>query len=183
VESVNRDARIYVKVTERWYDPAEEANAAKSLIAEGCDVIAQHCDTVNPQIEAQLAGVWGVGYNSDLKNDLPGTVIVSVVWHWEAYYTRLIESVIDGSFTPEPYFGGINDGIVGLTSLDETLLPPGAAETIERARKRIESGEFDVFDGVMETNEGRFVGAEGETLSDSEITRGIDWYYRNVIER
>ncbi|MDR1019213.1 MAG: BMP family ABC transporter substrate-binding protein [Synergistaceae bacterium] len=183
VESVNRDARIYVKVTERWYDPAEEANAAKSLIALGCDVIAQHCDTVNPQIEAQRAGVWGVGYNSDLREDIPGTVIVSVVWNWGAYYARLIESVIDGSFTTAPYFGGISDGIVGLTSLDETLLPPGAALAVEEARERIASGEFDVFSGVMETNDGRFVGSEGETLPDSEITQGIDWYYRNVAEQ
>ncbi|MDR1515344.1 MAG: BMP family ABC transporter substrate-binding protein [Synergistaceae bacterium] len=183
VESVNRDARIYVKVTERWYDPAEETNAAKNLIALGCDVIAQHCDTVNPQIEAQRAGVWGVGYNSDLREDIPGTVIASVVWNWEAYYTRLIRSVIDGSFTTEPYFGGINDGIVELTSLDETLLPPGAAEAVETARERIISGEYDVFSGVMETNDGRLVGAEGETLPDSVITQGIDWYYRNVIEQ
>jgi basic membrane protein A len=183
VESVNPDARVYVTVTKRWYDPVEEAKAAKNLIAQSCDVIAQHCDTVNPQIEARRAGVWGVGYNSDLREDIPDTVIASVVWNWETYYTRLIMSVIDGSFTTEPYFGGINDGMVGLASTDGTLLPPEAAAAVESARERIANGEFDVFSGVMETNDGRFVGAEGETLSDGEITRGVDWYYRNVTEQ
>ena len=62
VYSVNPDAKVYVKVTNSWYSPTEETNAAKALISEGCDVIAQHCDTPNPQLEAENAGVWGVGY-------------------------------------------------------------------------------------------------------------------------
>jgi basic membrane protein A len=183
VESVNPDARIYVRVTERWYDPPEEANAARDLISDGCDVIAQHTDSDKPQTEARRAGVWGVGYNDDVGEHVPDTVIVSVVWNWGVYYTRLIRSVIDGSFTTAPYFGGMRDGMVGLSPLNETILPSGAREVIEVARGRVESGEFGIFDGVMETNDGRLVGKEGETLSDSEITFGIDWYYRNVIER
>lgn len=51
VYSVNPDAKVYVKVTNSWYSPEEETNAAKALIAEGCDVIAQHCDTPNPQLD------------------------------------------------------------------------------------------------------------------------------------
>ena len=47
VNSVNPDAKVYVKVTNSWFSPTEETNAAKALIAEGCDVIAQHCDTAN----------------------------------------------------------------------------------------------------------------------------------------
>ena len=48
VNSVNPDAQVYVKVTNSWYDPAEETNAAKALINSGCDVIGQHCDTPEP---------------------------------------------------------------------------------------------------------------------------------------
>ncbi|MCL1890389.1 MAG: BMP family ABC transporter substrate-binding protein, partial [Desulfovibrionaceae bacterium] len=96
VEMVNPEARIHVRTLESWLDPENEALAARSLIAAGCDVIAQHCDTPAPQIEAQRAGVWGIGYNSDMKADAPKAVIASVVWNWGTYYTRLIKSVIDG---------------------------------------------------------------------------------------
>jgi basic membrane protein A len=182
VESVNPDARIYVKMTNRWFDPMGEAQAARSLIADGADVIAQHCNTPNPQIEAQASGVWGIGYNSDMKDDSPQAVITSVIWNWGAYYTHLLESVIDGSFTTKPYYGGINDGVVDLSPLDESLVPPGVAEVVAAAREKMRGAGFDVFEGVMETNNGSVVGKEGGTLSDEEIKSGIHWYYRNVIE-
>ena len=77
VAEVNPDAQVYVKVTNSWLSPTEETNAAKALIAEGCDVIGQHCDTPNPQTEAEAAGVWGVGYNSDMEKDAPGATLSS----------------------------------------------------------------------------------------------------------
>ena len=40
---------------------------------------------------------------------------------------------------------------------------------------------FNVFDGVIETNDGTTVGTEGETLSDSDITGGMNWYFKNVV--
>jgi basic membrane protein A len=181
VESVNPDARIYVRVTHRWLDPAGESKSARDLIAEGCDVIAQHSNTPNPQIEAQRAGVWGIGCNSDMKSDAPDATVASVVWNWGVYYTHMVRSVIDGTFTTEPYLGDIEDGMVELASLNESLLPPGAAGAIASARGRIKGG-FGVFCGVMETNDGQTVGVPGETLPDDTIRLGIDWYYRNVIE-
>jgi basic membrane protein A len=183
VESVNPDARVYVRVIHRWLDPPGESQAAKYLIAEGCDVIAQHCNTPNPQIEASYAGVWGIGYNSDMRGDAPDATMVSVIWDWGVYYSRLVQSVIDGTFTSTPYVGDIKDGMAVLTEFNERLIPPGAAEAVRLARERIESGETDVFEGEMETNDGRTVGRPGERLSDAEIATGIDWYYRNIIER
>jgi basic membrane protein A len=182
VESVNPKARVYVKVTHRWYDPAGEAEAARTLIEAGCDVIAQHTNTSTPQIEAQRAGVWGIGYNSDMKREAPRAVITSVVWNWGFYYTHLVKSVVDGSFTTAPYLGDLENDMVGLALLDESLLPPGVAEAVIAAEKRIKSGEFDVFEGVMETNDGRFMGREKARLSYEEIMSTVNWYYRNVVE-
>jgi basic membrane protein A len=181
VESVNKKAKILVKITHRWVYPEGEFEAARSLADAGCDVIAQHCDTPQPQLAAQKAGVWGIGYNSDMRIDAE-TVITSVLWHWNAYYTYLVQSVINGTFTTEPYFGGLREGIVGLSPFNERLLPVGAAAAVEAMRKKIESGAFDVFDGVMETNDGRIIGTEGRRFSSAEILSGIDWHYRNIVE-
>jgi basic membrane protein A len=182
VEAVNPNAVVYIKVTHSWYDPMEERNAARALIAEGCDVIAQGSDSPRSQIEAERAGVWGIGFNSDMSGDAPGAVMTSVIWRWEVYYTYLIRSVMDGSFTTAPYFGGLAEGIVDITPLSRELAPPAAAGVIEEARRAIVEEQFNVFDGVMETNDGRFVGIEGAALPDSEITGAINWYYRNVVE-
>lgn len=50
-------------------------------------------------------------------------------------------------------------------------------------KDKILNGGFNVFDGVIETNEGTTVGEEGSTLSDAEITGKINWYYKNVVEK
>lgn len=180
VEAVNPDAKVLVKVTNSWFSPTEETNAAKALIAEGCDVIAQHCDTPNPQTEAESAGVWGIGYNSDMSKDAPKATLTSVVWDWGVYYTESVSKAIEGTWTPTNYFGGMKEGLVDIAPLNETLCAEGTAEKIEEERARILDGSFNVFDGVLETNNGQTVGEEGKTLDDATITGGINWYYKNV---
>lgn len=181
VAEVNPDAQVYVKVTNSWLSPTEETNAAKALIAEGCDVIGQHCDTPNPQTEAEAAGVWGVGYNSDMEKDAPGATLTSVVWNWGKYYTESTKKVIDGTWTAENYFGGMKEGLVDIAPLNEDLVAPGTQEKVDEARKRIVEEGFNVFDGVLETNDGKTVGEEGKTLDDATITGGINWYYKNIV--
>ena len=181
VAEVNPDAQVYVKVTNSWLSPTEETNAAKALIAEGCDVIGQHCDTPNPQTEAEAAGVWGVGYNSDMKKDAPGATLTSVIWNWGKYYTESTKKVIDGTWTAENYFGGMKEGLVDIAPLNEDLVAPGTQEKVDEAKKRIVEDGFNVFDGVLETNDGKTVGEEGKTLDDATITGGINWYYKNIV--
>ena len=180
VYSVNPDAKVYVKVTNSWYSPEEETNAAKALLAEGADVIAQHCDTPNPQLEAEKAGKWGIGYNSDMSKDAPKATITSAVWDWSAYYTTAVENVINGTWTGENYYGGMVEGMVGISPLNEAVAAEKTKEAIAEAEKTIMDGSFNVFDGVIETNDGKTVGEEGKTLDDSTITGGINWYFKTV---
>ena len=86
--SVNPDCEVYVKVTNSWFDPEGETQAAQALVDLGCDVIAQHCDTPNPQTVAEQNGVWGVGYNSDMAKDAPGAVLTSVMWDWSIIHRQ-----------------------------------------------------------------------------------------------
>ena len=180
VYSVNPDAKVYVKVTNSWYSPTEETNAAKALIAEGCDVIAQHCDTPNPQLEAEAANVWGIGYNSDMSKDAPGATLTSVIWNWDAYYTSAVQSIIDGTWDCTNYFGGMSDGLVDISPLNSALCTEEMQTKVDEAKNAILNDGFNVFDGIIETNDGSTVGAEGSTLDDATITGGINWYFKNV---
>ena len=180
VNSVNPDAKVYVKVTNSWYSPEEETNAAKALLGEGCDVIAQHCDTPNPQLEAEKAGAFGIGYNSDMSKDAPKATLTSAVWNWSAYYTWAVEQAINGTWTGENYYRGMDDGLVAISPLNESIVAAGTKEAIETVEKSILDGSFNIFDGVIETNDGKTVGEEGKTLDDATITGGINWYYKTV---
>lgn len=180
VAKVNPDAKIYVVVTNSWYDPEGEAAAAEKLLNMGCDVMAQHCDTASPQTLAEDAGVYGIGYNSDMSKETPDSCLTSVIWNWSAYYTYAVQSVIEGTWTGENYYGGMAEGLVDVTDLADFCVD-GTQEEVAEEQAAILSGESNVFDGVMETNTGETVGVEGGTLDDGTITGGINWYYKNVV--
>ena len=175
VESVNPDAKIYVKVTGSWFNPEGEGQAAKALIDMGCDVIAQHCDTANPATEAENAGVFAVGYNSDMSEKAPGSTLTSVMWDWSVYYTQAVQSVIDGTWTGENYFGDMKDGLVVLAPCSD-LCAEGTQDAIDDVKNQILTGTWDVFDGTTEyeTNDG-----QKKTLK-AEDYGACNWYYKNV---
>ena len=177
--SVNPNVEVYVKTTNSWFDPEGEKQAAEALIAEGCDVIGQHCDTANPQLAAEAAGVYGVGYNSDMSKDAPKATLTSAVWNWSAYYTEAVQSVIDGTWDAQNYYGGMAEGLVDIAPLSD-LCADGTEEAITAAREKIVSGDWDVFYGVIETNDGTTVGEEGKSLSDEDITGHMNWYFKNI---
>ena len=180
VESVNQDAKIYVVVTNSWYDPDKEKAASEQLLDMGCDVMAQHCDTAYPQTLAQDRGVYGIGYNSDMSKETPDSCLTSVIWNWSAYYTSAVKSVMNGTWDGSNYYGGMAEGLVGITDL-AGFAADGTQEKVDKATAAILSGENNVFDGVLETNTGDTIGSEGSTLDDATITGGINWYYRNVV--
>ena len=180
VYSVNPDAVIHVKVTNSWYDPAAEKAATEKLLAMGCDVMSQHCDTPYPQTLAQEKGVYGIGYNSDMSKETPKSCLCSVIWNWSAYYTSAVKSIIDGTWDGSNYYGGMSEGLVEITDLADFCVK-GTQEKVDDASLLILSGKFNVFDGVMQTNDGKTVGEAGKTLDDATITGGINWYYKNVV--
>ena len=151
--AVNPDAVVYVKYTNSWYDATLERQTADALLDMGCDVIAQHCDTANPQIAAQERGVWGCGYNADMTVDAPEAHLTAPVWNWGAVYTMAVQEVIDGTWKPENIFLTMADGLVDISPLSKNCAE-GTAEAIEAAREKIVSGEFDVFEGPLYDNEG-----------------------------
>ena len=179
IYSVNPDAKVYVKVTNSWYDPEGEKAAAQKLLDMDCDVIAQHCDTVDPQVLAQKKGVYSIGYNSDMSKEAPKACLCSVIWNWSAYYTAAVQSVIDGTWDGTNYYGGMNENLVGITPVAD-FAAKGTQEKVDEAKKQILSGENGVFDGVIETNTGDTLGTEGKTLDDATITGKINWYFKTV---
>ena len=180
VASVNPDAKINVIITNSWYDPEKEEAASRQLLDMGCDVMAQHCDTAYPQTLAQERGVYGIGYNSDMSKETPDSCLTSVIWNWSAYYTSAVKSIIDGSWDGSNYYGGMAEGLVGITNL-ASFAAEGTQEKVDEATAAILSGQSNVFDGVMTTNTGETSGQEGSTLDDATITGGINWYYHNVV--
>lgn len=179
VHAVNPAARIYVKVTNSWFAPDKEKAAAEELLDMGCDVLSQHCDTEYPLELAEKHGAWGIGYNSDMRKQTPKAALASVIWHWGAFYTDVVQQLVDGTWQPHNYYEGMSEGLVGLTELSDEN-DAKVKEVVSAAEADILSGKQKVFTGEIPTNDGGSAGAAGVDFSDEEITGNIHWYYQNV---
>lgn len=171
VQSVNPEAEVIVKWLGSWGDPTLESQLAQALIDAGCDVIAQHCDSANPQIIAQENNAFGCGYNRDMTEFAPKAHLTAPVWHWSAVYTKEISDVMAGTWTPENIFMDMNDGLIDISPLTENVAQ-GTKEKIEEAANKIIAGEWDVFDGPITDNQGNLVN-EGKPLEMGDIVSGI----------
>jgi len=72
--------------------------------------------------------------------------------------------------------------MVGLSPLSPNAAI-GTAQIINSATEHLKSGTFDVFEGVLITNDGKRIGEAGKRLDDNAIRDGIHWYYRTVVEK
>lgn len=170
VQSVNPDAVVYVKTLNSWFDPANETAYAEALIALGCDVIAQHCDTENPQIAAENAGVWGCGYSSDMTEAAPNAHLTAPIWNWGVYYTLAVQAAIDGTFSDlGNYYGGVKEGMVALSPLTDNCVE-GTQEKIDAVTALFNDGSWDVFSGVKITfdENNQVVMTDADLLKDDD---------------
>ena len=61
-KKMNPDVEIEIIWVNTWYDPVKEASAAEVMMAQGCDMVAQHTDSPAP-LQAAEKG-WKVGIRS-----------------------------------------------------------------------------------------------------------------------
>ena len=205
VLAVNPEATIYVKTLGAWADEVNEAAFANELIdSYGCGVIAQHCDSAQPQIAAENKGVFGCGYNSDMTPDAPKAHLTAAIWNWNVYYRTAMEAAMacgDASnfvatMGSPAYYGGLAEGFVDVSPLSENCAA-GTAEAIEAVKALIISGEWDVFSGVklviaadgtytmedaalVDNNGNEIVAAGGASVEDGVITGTMNYFVEGV---
>jgi basic membrane protein A len=179
VRSVNPNAEVRVVWTNTWYDPVKERQAAEGLLDQGADVITQHQDTTEPQEAAKERGVWGVGYDADMRAIVGDAVLTSPVWNWGPYYVARSKAAIDGSWKTHQYWGGMADGVVDLADFSP-LVTDETKALVEQKQEEIISGAWDVFYGPINDQDGNLRVPEGESLTDEEML-GMDWFVEGVV--
>ncbi len=93
VQAVNPAVTVRVVWSNTWYDPAQEKEAAESLLNARADVIAQHQDSPAAVQAAAAAGKYAVGYNSDMSKFGPKAFLTAPVWNWGPMYLYIAKQV------------------------------------------------------------------------------------------
>ncbi|MBQ4136184.1 MAG: BMP family ABC transporter substrate-binding protein [Clostridia bacterium] len=205
VLAVNPDATIHVKKLNNWADEVNESAYAKELIESyKCGIIAQHCDSAQPQIAAENAGMFGCGYNSDMSKDAPKAHLTAAIWHWNVYYATAMRAAMECESADKfvekmgssAYYGGLKENFVDVSPLSDNC-SANTDKAIAAVRKMIVDGEWDVFSGVklniakdgtvtktnadLLDNAGNvIVAAGGASVEDSVITGTMNYFVAGV---
>ena len=153
--SVCPTVTMEVTFTSSWYDETAEKEGATLLINNGCKLISQHADSMGAPTACEEAGVPNVSYNGSTIDACPNTFIISSRIDWTPYYKLAIESVMNGEAIPADWCGGIEEGSVVLTEVNEAVAAEGTAEAIAEAQAKIVAGELHVFDTSTFTVDGK----------------------------
>jgi len=185
-KSVNPAAKTYVVNTSNWCDPAKQAEAAKSLLSQGVDVISQHQDCTGTVIKAtEAAGRYTVGYHADASSLAPKGWLTGSQWNWGPLYTKIVQTVLDGKFSGGPYNANFR---VGLKTGDNPFVqsPYGPAVTdevkklVDDARAKISKSDGSPFAGPVTDQDGK-VRIPAGTVPDYKTIEAIDYFVDGVV--
>ncbi|MBE6632394.1 MAG: BMP family ABC transporter substrate-binding protein [Ruminococcaceae bacterium] len=153
-KSVCPTVTMEVQFTGSWYDAIEEKNAAEALLGRDCKLISQHADSMGAPSACESAGVPNVSYNGSTYEACPETFIVSSAINWAPYFNYIIKCVNTDTAIAADWCGGIEEGSVVLTGINQDVAAKDTVAKIKAAIEDLKSGKVKVFDAATFTKDG-----------------------------
>ena len=177
VQSIVENVSMEVTYTNSWFNITAEAEAANSLIADGCVIISQHSDSTGCPSAVQEAMdkgtvCYNVGYNLDMTTVAPDAALTSALNHWAVYYKYAFECMLNGKEIDTNWCQGYETGAVGISALGASCAE-GTAEKVAEVEEAIKSGELQVFSTDNFTVDGKkldsyLIDTNGDFVNDDE---------------
>ncbi|MEX0309689.1 MAG: BMP family ABC transporter substrate-binding protein, partial [Tateyamaria sp.] len=178
-KAVNPDVEFKIIWVYTWFDPAKEADAAKTLIDQGADVVLQHTDSTAPQAAAQEAGgVVTFGQASDMAQYAPFPRVSSIIDNWAPYYIERTRAVMEGTWESVDTWDGIPTGMVEIGEITDAVPAEVKAEA-EAMIEAMRTGEYHPFTGPINKQDGSAWLAEGEVADDGTLA-GMNFYVEGL---
>jgi basic membrane protein A len=173
-KSVNPNATTYTVNTSSWCDPAKQADAAKSLLGQGVDVLTQHQDCQATVVKAaESAGAMVVGYHEDASSLAPKGWIAGSEWAWGNLYTDIVKTALAGTFTGGKYNANYRAGFKDgdnpfVESKFGSQVPADVTQLVEDTKAKL-SSSLSVFTGPIMGQDGQPVIPAGTTLDAAQV--------------
>jgi len=176
---INPDIQVKVVWVNSWFDPGKEADAAKTLIDQGADVIFQHTDSPAPMQVAEARGVKAIGQASDMVAFGPNAQMTSIIDNWGPYYVARTKAVMDGTWKSTDTWDGIKPGMVQLAPYNANL-PKDVVDLAKSVAAGIVDGSILPFAGPIKNQAGETVVAAGASADDGMLA-GMNFYVEGVV--
>jgi len=178
-QSIRPDMKVKIVWVNSWFDPGKEGDAAKTLLDQGADIIAQHTDSPAAMQVAAERGALAFGQDSDMIKFGPNTQLTAIVNDWSGYYIDRVNAALNGTWESTDVWGGLDTGILKMAPY--TNMPDDVKAMAEATEKAIHDGTYKVFTGPITKQDGTSAAKEGEVLPDPAIL-GMNWYIQGVDE-
>jgi basic membrane protein A and related proteins len=180
-QSVNPNVKIKVVWVNSWYDPAKEGDAAKALLDQGVDVLAQHTDSPSPLQQAEARGKVGFGQASNMERFAPKAQLTAIIDNWSDYYVQRTKAVLDGTWKSGDTWGGLAAGMVVMAPYKN--MPDDVKKMAEETEAAIRSGKLNPFKCPIVRQDGKTEECKGDgALSDAQIL-GMNFYVKGIDDK
>ncbi len=176
---VNPEIQVNVVYLSSWHDPAKEADAARALIDQGADIIAQHTDgPAALQVAEERGIVGGFGQGADMSAFAPKSHLSAIIDIWGPHYIDVVNDVMAGTWESDDSWPGIAAGEVVIGEYNEKI-PAEVVAAAEEVKQGIVDGSLHPFTGPIVDNAGTERVPAGETIDDAGLW-AMDWYVEGV---
>jgi basic membrane protein A len=180
-QSVRPDIKLKVVWANSWYDPGKEADAAKALLDQGVDVLAQHTDSPAPLQAAEARQKLGFGQASDMERFAPKAQLTAIVDNWSDYYVARTKAVLDGTWKSEDTWGGLASGMVVMSPYKN--MPDDVKKLAQETESVIRSGSLNPFKCPVTRQDGALVECKGGAALSDEQVLGMIFYVKGIDDR
>jgi basic membrane protein A and related proteins len=178
MRSVNPKAEVKVIWVNSWFDPGREREAANTLLSQGADVLTHHTDSTAVVQAAEEKNKYAFGYHSDMSKYGPKAQLSATTHQWGAFYTKMANEVLAGTWKPVSVWGGLKEGMIKLGPINPAV-PKDVVDMVTKAEKDIIAGTLHPFQGPLKDNTGKERVAAGKSMSDDEMQK-MDFYVAGV---
>jgi basic membrane lipoprotein Med (substrate-binding protein (PBP1-ABC) superfamily) len=166
--SVNPKITTKVIWINSWSDPPMEADAIKTLVDEGCDVIGHAQDNQNTVLRTcDKLGVYSCGYYSDGNSLAPKKWLTGACLDWGPFFTKITELVQNNSWKPVSYSKGMESGYIKLSSFGQTV-PKDVQKKVLVLENDIKTNRLIIFKGPLKDRDGKLQLQAGQAAN-------LDW--------
>lgn len=178
MQKVNPKAELKIIWVNTWFDPGKERSAAEVMMDQGVDVIIQHTDSPAAMQAAEKRGKWAVGQASDMSHFGPNAHLLSVINDWSNHYIKSVQRVMDGTWKPENYWGGMDDDTIRIPEFNKKV-PAAVVAEAKKYMAGMKAKTFHPFTGPIKDQSGKVRVAAGKTMTNDELA-GMNWYVEGV---
>lgn len=178
---VDPSITVTVIFTGDWSLPVKEAEAANSLIDQGCDVLTCHVDGPKVLVEiAEKRGVMSCGYHVSQAPLAPKGYLTGAQWNWETPYRAHVAAAQENKPMINFMRGGLKEGFVKTSAYGASVSDAAKAQA-DGIKAQMMAGSFVIYTGPIKDNQGKEVIAAGQTKTQTDVSlESMNWLVEGV---